>query len=338
MYLIAQGWTTNETYKRAAINSLELKVTTPHQQYPPLEQPDNTQKDESIGIVDDVCGYGKSADDKDSDRTHSDESGGCGDSLATFTDRKDAAFEHGNDFSGTHLGASQHVNSIQALRVDISIVGGEGGCDLEKEEQELEQMRELGSECRQRSDSTFDGAPSAVIELYRSSEKRKIGSSSSGSTSSSKRYCYCDVSDEEEDYILAEDSDEDEDLSYYENCCQSRSKVAASGTEENSAEGKSNATPAAVAVAIIETETPLEEDDLTAGCVPAFGASVDKTAFPALLSKLPDLSNSNPYKTDLLTAFRNVLIPPSTGKLRALHDRREAVAALGSDAAEMHND
>lgn len=346
MYLIQQGRTTNETFKWAALLSSDRKVLAGHQQYSSLDQPDCTHKVESMTIIEDDCSYGtgENACDKHSERYHGDDIVNRSDALTNVTGRKDPVCEKLNECLGAYVGPSpsQHADSIQTSRADVAIIGSDGGRNLEGEEQMWD--RDLGTgtgtDCRQRSDSTSDGAPSAVIELCRSSEKRKIGSSSSGSTSSSKRYCYCDVSDDDEDYILAEGSDEDGDIVYLESHCPSMSKSAALGIKENSSERHNRAT--AATVAIIEAEALLEAEELTVGCIPASTAMLDpfieKALCPSCPSKVTGVIPDNLYKTDLLSAFRNVFVPPSTGKLKALHERQVAVTALGSAAGEMHND
>jgi hypothetical protein len=336
MYLIQQGRTTNETFKWAALLSSDREVSTGHQPYPSLERPDGTQKVESISIVEDARNYSNSntLSDKDCERHHGDDTADCVHSLTNVTVRKDPVNEKVNECLGAYLGSSpsQYADSIQTLRVDVAIVGCDEGSSLDEEEL----LMDLGTDTRQRSDSTFDGAPSAVIELCRSSEKRKIGSSSSGSTSSSKRYCYCDVSDDEEDYILAEDSDEDGDIVHLENNCPSTGKCPASGIgiEDKGSEGQERMT--AATVAIIQGEAPSEVEEVIAGCIPASTAMLEptagKTSFPVCLSKGLGRIPDNVYKTDFLSAFRKVLVPPSTGKLRALHGRRVAVTE------EMHTD
>jgi hypothetical protein len=328
MYLIQQGRTTNETFKWAALLSSDREVSIGHQQYPSLERLDSMQKVESISIVEDARNYSNSntVSDKDCERHHGDDTADCVHSLTNITARKDPVNEKVNECLGAY------ADIIQTLGVDVAIVGSDEGSSLDGEEL----LMDLGTDTRQRSDSTFDGAPSAVIELCRSSEKRKIGSSSSGSTSSSKRYCYCDVSDEEEDYILAEDSDEDGDIVYLENNCPSKSKCPASGIgiEETGAEGQERMT--AATVAIIQADAPSEVEEVSVGCIPASTAmlepSSEKTSFPVCPSKGPGPIPDNVYKTDFLSAFHKVLVPPSTGKLRALHGRRVAVTE------EMHTD
>lgn len=339
LYLIQQGKTTNETFKWAALLSSGRKVWTGHQQYPSLEQPDSLQKVESASLVDDICNYCDSinACEEDCERHRNDNNADRSDTVANATRRKDNISEKVSESPESCLGpsSSQLANNIQALRADVAIIGSNGGSSLE----EAEQMRDLGTDCRQRSDSTSDGAVSAVIELCGSNEKRKIGSSSSGSTSSSKRYCYCDVSDDDEDYKLAEDTDDDRDIVYLESNCRSKGKCAVSGIEEKGTEGQAWAK--AATVAIIEAEAALEAEDLAASCITASNATleplVEKSLF-TMASKSTGLIPDNLYKKDLFSAIRNVLVPPSTDMLRALYDRRGAVAALSSDTGGMHTD
>jgi hypothetical protein len=337
MYLIQQGQTTNEIFKWGALLSADRRVSAGHQQYPSLELPDSVQMVESMSMVEDARNYsnGNNGCDKDSESHHGDDTAECGHSLSSVEGRKGPVNEKNNECLGAHLGPSPShlVDSIQTLKVDVAIIGSDEGSSLDGDEL----LTDVGTDCRQRSDSTFDGAPSAVIELCRNSEKRKIGSSSSGSTSSSKGYCYCDVSDDDEDYILAEDSDEEGDIVYLENNCRSKSKCTASaiGIAEKGSEGQARITAAAT-VAIIQSEAPLEVEEVSADCIPAPTAFLEPcaqtTSFPVCPSKRPAQIPDNLYKTDFLSAFRNVLVPPSTGKLRDLHGRSVAVAG------EMHTD
>ena len=205
LYLIYQGQTTNESFKWASVVLTHKRLLKAHDKYLELSRPENIEKIELIERENDELNREKVSDvqlstearicnsvvDDYKDDSNNERSNGTNTMKIKNVEKiinmeeKRKQNQHQND----HQNHNQNHN--QSDYHDVSD-------DIRNDENET-----AISSTKQRSDSTFDGAPSAIIEDVCNCIIRKEGSSSSGSTSSSS--CY--------DYKYADN----EDVKYHEN-------------------------------------------------------------------------------------------------------------------------
>lgn len=162
--------------------------------------------------------------------------------------------------------------------------------------------------CRHRSDSTFDGAPSADVVVACRTEMRKIGSSSSGSTSSSKGDCYS-----EDDYSMTEDDSDDEDYT----------NIRVRGKEEVETVVAVVEQSAEKVLPIAVSATRDSADRIVKNCpVPAVRVNEQQPlpSCPQYLARHPGPLPVNIYQKGFFIGVKNIISPPSDEALRMLQD------------------
>ena len=181
LYLIFQGQTTNESFKWASVALTHKRLLKAHDKYLKLSRPENIEKIESV--------------DKENDEfNHEIEKIMKTEILSNVQSSSEAKSLNTNSDNNDN-----HISNI----IDSSKIKKNRNMNFEENENENQNdfdeysnnIRNEENETavgltKQRSDSTFDGAPSAVIEDVCNCIIRKEGSSSSGSTSSSRCYDY----------------------------------------------------------------------------------------------------------------------------------------------------
>ena len=183
--MIYQGQTTNESFKWASVVLTHKRLLNAHKKYLKLSRPENIEKIE-------------------------------------LTDRENEKMTDAMERSGRcdeSLDLNVPIDADENSNIDtiINKNGGDNEIYNNNDPQEgfdnmINGVNDYGviNTTKQRSDSTFDGAPSAIDEEGCNSIMRKEGSSSSGSTSSS-RSNYHNYSDNDNDDNDNDNNDDNDD-------------------------------------------------------------------------------------------------------------------------------
>ena len=197
--MIYQGQTTNESFKWASVVLTHKRLLKAHDKYLELSRPENIEKIELIERENDELNHEKLSDVQFSS--------------AEVRNYNSVVDDYKDDSNNQRCNG---INTMKMENVEKIIDMNEKKHQSHHQNQNQSDYHDVSDYIRnedndtavtstkQRSDSTFDGAPSAIIEDVCNCIIRKEGSSSSGSTSSSRCYDYDNKYADNEDVMYHE--------------------------------------------------------------------------------------------------------------------------------------